>query len=102
MAAAYNNMAVASFHQSKYEEALWLFEKNLGILLSVHGADHPSVAGAYNGMANAYTAMGEYEEALEMHRKSLHIRVKEHGPDHPVNPKPQAPSPKPQTPNPQP
>lgn len=79
---AYNNIAIALHEQSKYDEALAMYQKALGIYVKAVGPDHVNVSGLYNNIAVVLENQGKYDDAMPMYKKALVIRVKALGPDH--------------------
>ncbi len=62
---------------SRYREALELEE-------TIHGADHPLLAGPLNALGSALSSLGKYNEALELHERSLVLRRGGLAEDHPA------------------
>ena len=76
-------LAVISYEQEEYAQALEWNEKALIIREKVLGLDHPHTATTYNNKAVAYNKQGDYTKALEWFKKALAIREKVLGAVHP-------------------
>jgi CHAT domain-containing protein/tetratricopeptide (TPR) repeat protein len=69
--------------EGKYDEALPLIERALGIREKILGPDHPDVAAALHGLAIVCYRKGEYVKALQFCRRALAIRERVLGTGHP-------------------
>jgi CHAT domain-containing protein len=74
VADAYHDLAFQYAYQSKYDSALFYWEKTLIIRKELLGEKHTDVAGSYNNIGIVYDEKNEYDLALEYHFKSLQIR----------------------------
>jgi CHAT domain-containing protein/Tfp pilus assembly protein PilF len=66
----------------KYDEAIPLFERVLGIRERTLGPDHPDVADALNSLGVLYYYKGDYVRAEPLCQRALTIREKALGPEH--------------------
>jgi len=71
------------YQQAKYDRAVELAGKALGIARENVGDAHPDVAASLNGLAKLHLAMGDYAEAEQNFTRALAIREEALGPDHP-------------------
>jgi tetratricopeptide (TPR) repeat protein len=59
--------------QGDYDEAIYYYEKALGILGKNVSPNHPSLAASYNNIGGVYKNMEKYLEALSFYEKALDI-----------------------------
>ncbi len=71
------------YGEGKYDAALPLAGRVLGIREKALGPDHPDVATALNNLAALYKAKGDYTKAEPLYERALAIREKALGPEHP-------------------
>ncbi|MEQ9155940.1 CHAT domain-containing tetratricopeptide repeat protein [Roseitalea porphyridii] len=69
------------FMQSRYREALELFERSLALFESELGPDDIMVARALNGLAATHARLADYESALPFYQRSLDIFDSYYGAD---------------------
>jgi CHAT domain-containing protein/Tfp pilus assembly protein PilF len=67
----------------RYDEALPLVERVLGIRERALGPEHPDVAQTLNNLAVLYDERGDYAKAELFYQRALTIREKALGPEHP-------------------
>lgn len=84
LAATYNNLGVAYDNKGKYDKAIELYKKALGIY-EIHPAykAHPETAATYYNLGNAYSNKDKYDEAIEQYKKALDIQKQVYGEEHP-------------------
>jgi tetratricopeptide (TPR) repeat protein len=70
--------------ESRYVEAIPLFERALAQIRSVGSIDPEVVAEAHSGIADAFVAQGRFDEALEHLESSLQVATEAYGPLHPA------------------
>ncbi|MGB1252611.1 MAG: tetratricopeptide repeat protein, partial [Candidatus Promineifilaceae bacterium] len=78
-----NTIGFHRYQDGNYPEAIFAFERSLGISEKVLGAGHPSTASSLNNLAGLYESMGAYEKALPLYERSLGISEKVLGASHP-------------------
>ncbi|WP_053111350.1 CHAT domain-containing protein [Nitrosospira briensis] len=78
-----NQQALALYQQSKYEEALPLYQRILALQEETIGLEHAETARTLNSLAKLYQAIDQYDRALPLYQRSLTIREKILGSEHP-------------------
>ena len=74
--------------QSKYPEALEMFNKSLGIKIKVFGHKHLGTANTQNDIAAVHLLQGNLQGALQAENEVLQTRIELLGVDHPTLPWP--------------
>jgi len=82
-ATSLNNLAVLYFSMGRYEDAMPLYERSLGIRERELGSNHASTAASLNNLAGLYRSMGRYGEAEGFYIKSLVTCTEVLGETHP-------------------
>jgi len=77
------DLAVLLDRSGQRQEALDLKREALATLLSIHGEDHPLVAGTKNDIAITLHRLGDYRGAEALYREALTSARQTLGPDHP-------------------
>jgi tetratricopeptide (TPR) repeat protein len=84
VAGSWNNIGEVLRHIGKYDEALEMHAKSLGIRTRIYGGDsHPLVADSFNNLGVVYEEKRDLEFALVQHKKALEIRTRAFGTEHP-------------------
>ena len=78
-----NEAAVKLFGEGKYDEAIGLAVRVLGMREKILGAHHPDVATSLNNLAAMYKAKGDYTKAEALYERALAICEKALGAEHP-------------------
>ncbi|WP_437758328.1 CHAT domain-containing protein [Sorangium sp. So ce1389] len=82
-AARLNRDVVALYGQGRFDAAIPLAERVLGLREKALGKEHPEVAASLDSLAALYTAKEDYARAEPLYRRALAIREKALGPEHP-------------------
>ena len=62
--------------EERYEEALEVFERALGVDLRFLDPSHPDIGTTYNNIGAAHYQLGDQEKASQYYEKALDIRIK--------------------------
>jgi tetratricopeptide (TPR) repeat protein len=79
-----NKEVVRLYNAGRYDEAIPLAERALGIGEKALGPVHPDVAQALNNLAGLYDTKGDYAKAEPLYQRALQIWEKALGPEHPT------------------
>lgn len=71
------------YHQGKYDDAIFMYEKSLQIQLPILGNNHSNIAGAYNNIGLVYYHQGKFNEAISMYQKAIKIQLIRLSDNHP-------------------
>ncbi|WP_438035773.1 CHAT domain-containing protein [Sorangium sp. So ce204] len=82
-AARLNRDVEALYRQGRFDAAIPVAERVLGIRENALGREHPAVATALNNLAVLYRAKGDYARAEPLYRRALAIQEKALGSEHP-------------------
>ncbi len=80
--AAQSELAWAIGTQSRWDEALGLFEQSKERALRVYPPKHPSLIALDHGVAAALDSLGRYDEAESLYRAALEDSLEVCGPEH--------------------
>ena len=78
-----NQEVVKLYRMGKYDRAVVVAKKALGMAEESVGLDRPDVATSLNNLAFLYETQGQYAQAEPLYKRSLAIREKALGPNHP-------------------
>jgi tetratricopeptide (TPR) repeat protein len=78
----FNNMAKVLQQRGRYDEAMEMYQKALGVTISAFGREHGEVGTTYAKMASVLHQQGRLEEAISMYKKALAVTVPALGATH--------------------
>ena len=78
-----NQEVVKLYRMGKYDRAVVVAKKALGVAEESVGPNHPDVATSLNNLALLYDTQGQYALAEPLYKRSLAIAEQSLGPDHP-------------------
>ncbi|CAF1335738.1 unnamed protein product [Adineta ricciae] len=81
-AGIYHALGLINHNQSKYSEAIELYQKAIEINQRVLPAYHTDLADSYSSIGSSYSRMNEHSQALLYHEKAFEIYQKTLSPDH--------------------
>ncbi len=82
VADTYFILGLCNVYQSKFDSAVFYWNKTLEIRKNLLGEKNIKTAGVYNALGNVYFYKSEYDKTLEYHLKSLEIRLELLGEKH--------------------